>query len=57
MEIDFIDYHTMFLLFNSLAYRRNATYKYLHCMANNSIQRYSVYNYISIINLCLNNNY
>ena len=30
---------------------------YLPCMANNNIQIYSIYNHISLINLCLNYNY
>ena len=43
-------------LFNSLPYSRNATYKHLPCIANNSIQIYSIYNHISLINMCLNYN-
>jgi hypothetical protein len=47
---------TYSMLFNSLIYSRNATYKYLPCMANNNIQIYFIYNQISLINMCLNYN-
>ena len=43
--------------FNSLSYSRNATHMYLARMAHNNIQIYSIYDHISLINLCLNYDY
>ena len=61
MEIDSIHHQAMFLLCNlyhvASLYSRNTTHKYVHHMANNSIQIYYVYNHISLIDLCLNYSY
>ena len=43
--------------FGSRLCSRNIVYKYLFHMVNNSIQIYSVYNHISLIDLCLNYDY
>ena len=44
-------------LFDPLIYSRNITHKYLPHMANTSIQIYSVYNHISLIDLYINYDY
>jgi hypothetical protein len=44
-------------LFDLLLYNRSALHKYLSDMANNNIQIYYTYNYISLINLYLNYDY
>jgi hypothetical protein len=41
-------------LFGSLFYNKNVAHKYLLHMANSSIQIYSIENYISLIDICLN---
>jgi hypothetical protein len=59
MKIDSIHYQTMSysILFISHIYSKNIAHKYLSHVANNSIQIYSVYNHIGLIDLYLNYNY
>ena len=64
MEIDSIHHRVIYFyfviystLFASLLLSKSIVHKYLPCKVSNCIQIYLIYNYISLIDLCLNYDY